>query len=76
MTQAQSSQQRPKHAGVVLITVPVRITDRAPGAPPECRNFFYDVNQSLAWLAKERQDVQEQLAWREGIQVLLAPLVQ
>lgn len=56
-------------------TIPVRITDAVPGAPPECRNL-YDVSQSLAWLAKERRDVQEQLAWREGINGLLAPLVQ
>lgn len=56
-------------------TIPVRRSKRVPGAPPECRNL-YDVSQSLAWLAKERRDVQEQLAWREGIQDLLAPLVQ
>ncbi len=54
-------------------TIPVRITDEVPGAPSECRNL-YDVSQSLAWLAKERRDVQEQLAWREGIQDLLTLL--
>lgn len=55
-------------------TIPVRMTDRVPGAPPECCNL-YDVSQSLAWLAKERRDLQEQLAWREGIHGLMAPLI-
>lgn len=55
-------------------TIPIRMTDTVPGAPPECRNL-YDVSQALAWLAKERRDVQEQLAWQEGIHGLLAPLV-
>jgi len=56
-------------------TIPVRMAGAVAGAPPECRNF-YDVSQSLAWLVKERRDVQEQLSWREGINGLLAPLVQ
>ncbi|MDD2389292.1 MAG: DUF932 domain-containing protein [Desulfobacterales bacterium] len=56
-------------------TIPVCMAKRVPGAPSECRNL-YDVSQSLAWLAKERRDVQEQLAWREGIHDLLTPLVQ
>ena len=55
-------------------TIPMRMTDTVPGAPTECRNL-YDVSQALAWLAKERRDVQEQLAWREGIHDLVAPLV-
>ncbi|MBU4237495.1 MAG: hypothetical protein KKI01_14405 [Proteobacteria bacterium] len=32
---------------------------KVPGAPAESRNL-YDVSQSLAWLAKERRDIQEQ----------------
>lgn len=56
-------------------TIPVRLVGKVPGAPAESRNL-YDVSQSLAWLAKERRDVQEQLAWREGIQDLLSPLIQ
>lgn len=56
-------------------TIPVRSKGAVPGAPDECRNL-YDVSQILAWLAKERRDVQEQLAWREGIHGLLAPLIQ
>ncbi len=55
-------------------TIPVRIVEKVPGAPGECRNL-YDVSQALAWLAKERRDIQEQLAWREGIHDLLSPLV-
>ena len=56
-------------------TIPVKKSKEVPGTPSECRNL-YDVSQSLAWLAKERRDVQEQLAWREGIHDLLDPLVQ
>jgi hypothetical protein len=56
-------------------TIPFRLAGKVPGAPAESRNL-YDVSQSLAWLAKERRDVQEQLAWREGIQNLLTPLMQ
>ncbi len=55
------------------VSIPVRTTIKVPGAPPECQSL-YDVSQTLAWLAKERRDVQEQLNWREGIQCLLEPL--
>ena len=55
-------------------TISVRLSAAVPGAPPECRNL-YDVSQALAWLAKERRDVQEQLALREAIHGLLAPLI-
>lgn len=34
----------------------------------------YAISQVLSWLAKERQDVQEQLEWREQIPELLKPL--
>jgi len=49
-------------------------TTRVPDAPPQCRTLF-DLSQILSWLAQERRDVQEQLAWRETIPELLAPFV-
>ena len=55
-------------------SIAVRETKRVPGAPARCCNLF-DVSQILAWLAKERRDVQEQLEWREEIPELLAPLL-
>lgn len=54
-------------------TIPVRETKRVPGTPNQCGNLF-DVSQILAWLAKERRDVQEQLEWREQIPDLLKSL--
>jgi hypothetical protein len=56
------------------ISIPMRQTTRIPGAPPGSRNL-YDVSQILAWLAKERRDVQEQLEWREQIPELMKPLL-
>ncbi|MFH2122527.1 MAG: DUF932 domain-containing protein [Pseudomonadota bacterium] len=64
-----------QYKGFTPVTIPVSSVGEVPGAPDECRNL-YDVSQSLAWLAKERRDLQEQLAWREGIQDLLTPLIQ
>lgn len=57
----------------VPTSIPVKRAQRVPGTPEQCNNL-YDISQALAWLAKERNDVQEQLAWRESIQELLAPL--
>jgi Domain of unknown function (DUF932) len=54
-------------------TIRVRQAKHVPGAPAECRNLF-DVSQILAWLAKERRDVQEQLEWRGQIPGLLKAL--
>ena len=34
----------------------------------------FDLSQTLAWLAKERTDIQEQMDWREQIPALLASL--
>jgi hypothetical protein len=51
-------------------TIETRRTVRIPGAPEQCGNLF-DLSQVLAWLAKERRDVQEQLEWREQIPGLL-----
>jgi hypothetical protein len=56
------------------ITIPVRPTNRVPGTPKQSRNL-YEVSQILAWLAKERRDVHEQLEWREQIPELLKPLM-
>lgn len=55
-------------------TIQVQEFKRVPGTPEQCRNLF-DVSQILAWLAKERRDVQEQVEWRETIPVLMAPLM-
>ena len=54
-------------------TIPVRKAKIVPGAPRECRTL-YDVSQILAWLAKERRDLQEQLEWREKIPKLMESL--
>ena len=51
-----------------------RVATPVPGTPKESRNL-YEVSQILAWLAKERRDVQEQLEWREQIPELLKPLM-
>jgi hypothetical protein len=55
-------------------TIAMRPTNPVPGTPKYCSNLF-DVTQVLAWLAKERRDVQEQLEWREGIPNLTASLL-
>lgn len=48
-------------------------TDPVRGSPPKSRTLF-DLSQVLSWLAKERNDLQEQVEWREQIPDLLAPL--
>ncbi len=55
-------------------TIPVEQGNRVPGAPNRIANA-YDVSQALAWLAKERKDVQEQLEWREQIPDLMNKLI-
>jgi len=55
-------------------TIRVRKGKRVPGSPPTCRNL-YDLSQVLAWLAKERRDLQEQLEWREKIPDLMKGLL-
>jgi hypothetical protein len=55
-------------------TLNTRPTNPVPGTPSRCRNLF-DLGQILAWLSKERRDVQEQLEWRETIPLLLTPLM-
>lgn len=44
-----------------------------PGSPSEAKNLF-DVSQILAWLAKERRDLQEQIEWRTQTPALMAAL--
>ena len=44
-----------------------------PGCPHKSTNLF-DINQILAWLAKERRDLQEQLEWRQQIPALMEKL--
>jgi len=55
-------------------SVNVRARERVPGAPQQSHNLF-DVSQILAWLAKERRDLQEQLEWRERIPKPMTALV-
>ncbi|MEO8678615.1 MAG: DUF932 domain-containing protein [Vicinamibacterales bacterium] len=54
-------------------TVPVRLTNDVPGSEGEATNLF-DASQVLAWLAKERRDLQEQVEWREQIPALVNAL--
>jgi len=54
-------------------TIAMKKTKPVRGAPTECRNLF-DLSQILAWLAKERRDLQEQLEWREKIPDLMDSL--
>lgn len=55
-------------------TIETKQTRRVPGSPFKSENLF-DVSQILAWLAKERRDVQEQMEWREQIPAILDPLM-
>lgn len=48
-------------------------TRPVPGSAGEAGNLF-DVSQILAWLAKERRDLQEQVEWRAQIPGLMAGL--
>ncbi|MBW6487066.1 MAG: DUF945 domain-containing protein [Syntrophobacterales bacterium] len=63
-----------QYKGSTPTTIAMQETKRVPGAPRQCRNLF-DLSQILAWLAKERRDVQEQMEWREKIPGLMAPLL-
>lgn len=61
------------YKGNTPATIPVLQTARVPGAPEKSQNG-YDVSQILAWIAKERRDIQEQLEWKEQIPELLRSL--
>lgn len=63
-----------KYEGATPTTILTRDTLDVPGCPDASKNLF-DVSQVLAWLAKERRDLQEQLEWREEIPALLEPLM-
>lgn len=52
--------------GSAPTNIAVTKTNPVPGAPEQATNLF-DLVQVLAWLAKERRDVQEQMQWREDI---------
>jgi hypothetical protein len=62
------------YKGNTPTTIEMQKTIRVSGAPDRSRNLF-DISQILAWLAKERRDIQEQLEWREKIPGLMAPLM-
>lgn len=62
-----------QYKGSTPTTIEVKTRKPVPGAPKESRSL-YDVSQILAWLAKERRDVQEQIEWREQIPDLMASL--
>jgi len=55
-------------------TIDVSTAGAVPGTPGQSRNL-YDLSQILAWLAKERRDVQEQLEWRGQIAGLMGALM-
>jgi hypothetical protein len=62
------------YKGYVPTTIRVERGPDVPGAAKKSRNLF-DLSQVLAWLARDRVDVQEQLAWREQIAGILTPCV-
>ncbi|HEX6828336.1 MAG TPA: DUF932 domain-containing protein [Burkholderiales bacterium] len=47
---------------------------QVPGSPRPATNAYH-VSQALAWLAKERRDVEESLEWMAGIPGLMRSLV-
>jgi len=55
-------------------TIDVRETGKVPGIDDQASNAF-DVSQILAWLAKERNDIQEQYEWRRKIPELMTKLL-
>jgi hypothetical protein len=59
--------------GFLPTTVRVERSTEVPGAPSKSTSLF-DISQVLAWLAKERSDIQEQMNWREQIPTLIAAL--
>ncbi len=51
----------------------MRPLERIPGSPPTAANAYH-VSQALAWLAKERRDLEESLEWMAGIPGLMRSL--
>jgi len=62
------------YKGKTPATLEMTPTVPVPGSEEGARNL-YDLAQILAWLAKERRDVQEQIEWREMIPGLIGRLV-
>jgi hypothetical protein len=62
-----------QYKGQSPTTIAVQELKPVPGSQKGCTNLF-DVSQVLAWLAKERNDVQEQIEWREQIPELMLHL--
>ena len=63
------------YRGHTPTTIAVETSTAVPGSPEESTNLF-DLSQILAWLAKERRDIQEQMQWRERIPTLIGRLAQ
>lgn len=61
------------YKGKTPLTLLVRPGAVVPGSVQLCRTL-YDLAQILAWLAKDRKDVQEQLEWRGLIPGMIAKL--
>ena len=61
------------YTGRIPSTIEMKASVRVPGTPLTSRNL-YDLSQILAWLATQRRDVQEQLAWREKIATIMTLL--
>jgi len=61
------------YKGATPTSIAVQMGQPVSGSSDGCRNL-YDVSQVLAWLAKERRDVNEQLEWRAAIPELMRPL--
>ena len=62
------------YKGYSPTTIPVTPGEAVAGAPARCRTLFV-LSQVLAWLARDRADIQEQLSWREQIAGLLKPFM-
>jgi hypothetical protein len=62
-----------QYKGYKPTTVETTRTNKVPGCPKQSQNLF-NLSQILAWLAKERRDIQEQLEWREQIPAILDKL--
>jgi hypothetical protein len=54
-------------------SVRVERAEAVPGSPEKSTSLF-DLSQILAWLAKERTDIKEQMDWREQIPALIAQI--
>ncbi len=62
------------YKGMRPTTIPVKTSKKIPGTPDQAQNA-YDISQILAWLAKERNDVEERLTWRQQIPELMKALL-